>query len=276
MDIRRNGYVQFFSIIALILSAMLFSASCGGNSATTSGDLALDKVTMKGKPPSKPPPEPADPAIVCVSNGVLIVMDADGSNQEKVYNVDYPAGSWSPDGSKLAFRNSTTYLYNSIYTINLDGTGLFEVISYEDIGVRGTAWSPAPVPGRGSRIAYSYGDDANNDIWLISPDGGNPENITNTTNRLEIENHFTWSPDATRGAYTKSFRADPDVPGLVREMWVHDFTTGEATRVDLGGPFSNSDIAIGSLDWARTQDKIAFQALTSEPVGGNIRNAYEI
>ncbi|MCH7472687.1 hypothetical protein IIA79_07030 [bacterium] len=101
------------------------------------------------------------------------------------------------------------------------------------------------------------------DLFLISPSGdsGTLEALTNTADIFE--SHPTWSPDATRLAYQKAYRADPEVPGLLYEIWIHDFTTGESARVDLGGPFSNSDLALVTLNWARTQDKIAFAGITS-------------
>lgn len=281
MQARTNYSVGATWLAALLMKTLLLMVGCGSGGSSTSSDLDLDKVTMKGKPPPKPPPEPADPAIaytaIVGNDVVLMVMNADASNQRELFNIRVPGYSWSPDGSMLAFRHSPSTSYYSVSTINVDGSGFNELIIYESQGsVVRNAWSPAEVPGRGPRIAYSYGDNQNHDIWLISPEGGTPENITNTTNRFEWEDDPAWSPDATRLAYAKIFRADPDVSGLTREMWVHDFTTGEATRVDLGGPFSNSDVTIHGLDWARTQDKIAFHALTSESTSDNVRDGFEI
>jgi len=242
----------------------------------------LSKATLGKpvKPPPEPPepPEPADPAIsyLALEGGDLWlnVMDADGTNPQHVLSEYYPFKTWSPDGAKLAITHSVQSLRDTISTINVDGSGM-ELVCGGLEHLRGVAWSPAAVPERGYRIAYSNingGSALGLDIWLISPGGGEAENVTNTPD--VYEDYPTWSYDATRLAYWAAF--DDGNGGDIKDIWVYDFSTATASRVELGGPFVNRDISIGGLDWARTQDKIAFSAVTSEAVGDTIRNGYEI
>ncbi len=263
-------------LLTLCLLVLLWTGCGGGSTVATPGgdELAGDKTVMK-KPPKPPPEPPADAAIVYTADkfgvgGTIRVMNTDGENQFKVYGPFARWPSWSADGEKIVFSDNY-----SLFTINLDGSGLYKVVGFDSIGARSLAWSPAAVPGRGFRIAFSKGEGTahRSDICLISPDGGTVENLHNTADIHELDP--TWSPDATRLAYSKSWK--DEVTGVYpKEMWVHDFTTGEATRVELGGPFSNFDVGFHDLDWARTQDKIAFKGYTSVAEGPTAMSGYEI
>ena len=177
MRLNERNYAPTYSITGLLLAALLLCAGCGSGTAPSPSDSA-DRSALHhrdghgdggggggggggGKPGGGDPPPPADPAIVYSAaggnKGGLKVMNADGSNKTKVYSnyVYYP--SWSPDGEKIVFTNPTSS--NALYAINLDGSGLFEVVGYNsgsgiDI-VRYPEWSPAPVPNRGDRIAFT-------------------------------------------------------------------------------------------------------------------------
>lgn len=281
MGQEKHCVALFIVVSGLLLALLLLYAGCSGG-GTLNGGSSLSKATL-GKPVKPPPepPEPGNPEIAYTTLSLtgqgdgLMVMDADGSNPFNVYETPYAFPSWSPDGTKLAFRILRVGLEETdlLCTINVDGSG-YQVVSDEPDHLRGVAWSPVAVYERGYKIAYAAGPDAlGMDIWLISPEGGVAENVTNTPD--VFEEGPSWSPDATRLAYLAA-RDDGNGDDYY-DIWIHDFSTDSAARVELGGPFVDRHVAIGSaLDWARTQDKIAFSALTSEPVGDTAHNGFEI
>ena len=155
MRARTNYSKSAIWIGAFLIAALLFMIGCGGSGPSTSGDLELDKVTMKGKP-VKPPPEPADPAIVYYAiGGGMMVMDADGSNVRRAAPGHGRSPAWSPDSSRLAFegtdepQSSRGPLPVTITIINV-ATGALEMILAAALG-HDPAWSPD-----GKRIAYSH------------------------------------------------------------------------------------------------------------------------
>lgn len=197
-----------------------------------------------------------DPAIAYVSwqsksgalEDVLMVMDADGSDQTVVYKEKAPRGqigyaigrpSWSPDGTKIAFAR---YYAGGIFTIGVDGSGLTQVTN------AGTeaAWSPD-----GTEIAYTK----SNDIYVVDADGTNDRQLTSTG---AVESSPTWSPDGSEIAY--AFHR-PSIDQY--DVLVHDVATNAVTNVTAASGLD----AGGAIDWARTQDKIAFTVGLDGPAG---------
>jgi len=271
MRLTKQRYFLTYIITGLLLAVMLLATGCGGNH-TSSGGLAADKSAMK-KPP-KPPPEPGNPAIVYwAGGGGIMVMDADGSHQTKL-GVNFGEDPcWSPDGDQIAFHTNGDF---SLYTVNVDGSGLQEILDLHLGAVENPAWSPVAIPDRDFRIAFDGRQTPgipDHDLGLVDPAGNVLEYLTSTPDISE--SHPIWSPDATRMAY-KTYWKDDSSGITYRDIYVRDLATGEASRVDIGGPFAGRDVAMVALDWARTQDKIAFAGATSEPAGDNVRNAYEI
>jgi dipeptidyl aminopeptidase/acylaminoacyl peptidase len=136
-------------------------------------------------------------------------IEADGSNRQVLFRDTYAGGTdnvgeaydWSPDGSRVAFIDSTRYIGEvptgsswDVYTMNADGTGRRQVT---DDGAFDAApsWSPD-----GSRIAYASdkGDPdrptcevhvaCDRDIFAMNADGSAPVQLTN-------EPGADWQPD---------------------------------------------------------------------------------
>src|SRR5262249_28541393 len=75
--------------------------------------------------------------------------------------IEVGTPAWSPDGSRLAFAQSTcNHGCDSIFIVNADGTGL------RPITRPGNRWSPAWSPD-GSRIAFLF----NGEAATLRPDG---------------------------------------------------------------------------------------------------------
>lgn len=72
--------------------------------------------------------------------------------------------------------------------------------------------SVAPSPN-GTKIAYISGQSGNDQIWMMSRDGGNAKQVTNAPEGL-ANKYFCWSPDSSRIAYMAS---PPNVPEPPRD-----------------------------------------------------------
>ena len=107
-------------------------------------------------------------------------MNADGSGQTRLTNNDawdqFP--SWSPDGSRIAFRSYRDGDYD-IYVMNADGSGLTNLTN--NAGRHYSArrspdsarWSPD-----GSRIAFESVRDGNDEIYVMNADGSGQTRLT--------------------------------------------------------------------------------------------------
>jgi Tol biopolymer transport system component len=118
-------------------------------------------------------------------------------------------GSWSPDGSLLAFTRSrydprTNTSANAIYVVRPDGSRLRRLTG------RGSdpAWSPdgrhiAFVSDRDENGQLSYGDRAffANELYVMDADGGHPVRVTRT--KQLNERSPSWSPDGRVIAYQR-------------------------------------------------------------------------
>jgi len=220
-------------------------------------------VTAK-KPPPDPEPDP-DPAIAYTESvrikGTyttrLMVMNADGSNRTEVWSRGgsgtIRSVDWSPDGDKLVFAS---FVDGSpgIFTINLDGTGLTQVIEttlIPDYAV----WSPAPVPGAGDdeyRIAYTVEDSSGvAQLHLVDLAGDDPITLTSDSNS---QCYPTWSPDGDRLAFKVRVHGST---GTIK--WgIYDFTESSYTEQDFAIAGETVTQAYAP-DWAKTQDdKIAW------------------
>ncbi|MGE0126843.1 MAG: protein kinase [Blastocatellales bacterium] len=123
--------------------------------------------------------------------GGIFVMGATGESVKKVSNTGYYP-DWSPDGKEIIF--SSAFVQDpfsrsgniKIYAVNV-ATGQTREIDAGRDAVQ-PRWSPA-----GRRIAF-WGKDrsAQRDIWTVSPQGGDPLQITNDA---ALDWNPVWSPD---------------------------------------------------------------------------------
>ena len=110
-------------------------------------------------------------------------------------------GSWSPDGSSIAFNSDRRGEMN-IWIRNL-GTGAERQRTAGAGGDYQPNWSPD-----GRRIAFFSARSGNSDIWSIVPSGGTLKQLT--TDRSMDTNPF-FSPDGKRIAFTSDRRGRLEV-----------------------------------------------------------------
>jgi dipeptidyl aminopeptidase/acylaminoacyl peptidase len=134
-------------------------------------------------------------------SNIFILDTATGSRRAVATgSADMLSPKWSPDDSMLTYtrhENSVFHVYRVLvqtgHTVRLsERDGVNGGYAVRDAGPHGmVAWAPD-----GSRIAYTHSDPASaSDIWLSSPDGGRPIQLTDSMPaELRRESRFVW-PD---------------------------------------------------------------------------------
>jgi Tol biopolymer transport system component len=115
-----------------------------------------------------------------------------------------PSVSWSPDGSRIAFR-----LFNDaagIYLMNRDGSGLTQLVELprdRGVGMGFSAaldWSPD-----GSQLAYSYPhNDVQAPLYVVDTADGDVRNLTGPDAADGVTHTVAWSPDGSAIAFVRT------------------------------------------------------------------------
>lgn len=138
----------------------------------------------------------------------LYVMNADGSEVSRLtgYSDDVP-GSWSPDGSRIAFTSGrhgggggkamqapgASGGNTEIYIIDANGSA--EIRLTDDPGQDlSPAWSPD-----GSSIAFATDREGNFEIYMMWLNDGRLQNLTANP---ALDAQPVWSPDGSKIAFT--------------------------------------------------------------------------
>ena len=168
-----------------------------------------------------------------ISDGRLVVMDADGKNRRNIADGTHWRPAWSPDGRQIAVMKGL-----SIWIFDVEKRGGREIHGTQ-VGMSPT-WSPD-----GLQIAFRSDtfDVGNWDIYLIDIDGQNLRQLT--TNRGD-DQYPAWSPNGTEIAFSS------DRSGK-SQIYVMDIIRGNEIRQLTDSPFSGQ----GPV-WSPAGDQIAF------------------
>jgi Tol biopolymer transport system component len=125
----------------------------------------------------------ADVYVVGVDGAGLTNVTVDVPGTDTVNNL--PA--WSPDGTRIAFRQSDSSNDHDLWRINVNGTNGAPIVDTGEDDISDVRWSPD-----GALISYRAGGS----IWTVPPNGSSPEVL------VDGGTSHVWSNDATKLAWS--------------------------------------------------------------------------
>lgn len=188
----------------------------------------------------------ADGRVVLSSGRDLLTVLPDGSALQPLTTtpgVEEAQASWSPDGSRVAFRVGTAGTSDvlQVAVMNADGSGR-TVLTGGDHHNSQPAWSPD-----GRQIVFRHsvpGSELSGDIWIMGADGSSPQPLIALPGD---ERYPALSPDGTRLAFTTHPTAS-DV-----EIAVAQLNGGAVTAITDNAVFDSSP------SWSPDGRRIAFE-----------------
>jgi dipeptidyl aminopeptidase/acylaminoacyl peptidase len=137
--------------------------------------------------------------------------------------------TFTADGSKLLFAGNISGQFN-LWSVPVEGGWPDQLTAFTEETVRGVGVSPA----NGTIVLCADHDgDEFHQLYLLDPERGWPEQLTNARQVQHYVGGDAWSPDGTRFAYAANARTPTDM-----ETWIYDVETGESRAVFGEGMFS--------------------------------------
>ena len=155
------------------------------------------------------------------------------------------------DGAHVCFVSNMSGQFN-LWRVPVDGGWPEQLTAFEDETVRLIAVSP--VDGTIAFCADRDGDEFHQ-LYLLDPERGWPQQLTNEPQVQHLLGPEAWSPDGTRLAYSANARTATDM-----ELWVRDLESGEARpifgegRYITPGAWSPDGTQLLALDFRHNSD----------------------
>jgi Tol biopolymer transport system component len=126
----------------------------------------------------------------CTTRSALYVVNVDGSGLHRITPWGFcdDDGSWSPDGTEIAFASGPCCAPSFIYLVHPDGKGLTQLPVKAPVGgFADISWSPD-----GSKLAFSFGGPSTQGgIFTANADGTDLQRVT--TSSL-FDHEADWGP----------------------------------------------------------------------------------
>jgi dipeptidyl aminopeptidase/acylaminoacyl peptidase len=137
--------------------------------------------------------------------------------------------AFTADGSQLLFASNMSGQFN-LWRVAVEGGWPDQLTAFADETVRGVGVSPAD--GRIVLCADHDGDEFHQ-LYLLDPDRGWPDKLTDEPEVQHYVGGAAWSPDGTKFTFAANARNPSDM-----EVWVRDVASGETRAVFGEGMFS--------------------------------------
>jgi dipeptidyl aminopeptidase/acylaminoacyl peptidase len=136
--------------------------------------------------------------------------------------------SFAADGEQLLFASNLSGQFN-LWRVPIEGGWPEQLTAFTDETVRGVGVS------RDGRILICADHDGDefHQLYLLDPERGWPEQLTNEPQVQHFVGSEAWSPDGRKFAYAANARKPTDM-----ECWVRHAETGETRQVFGEGKFS--------------------------------------
>ncbi|MCC7434193.1 MAG: PD40 domain-containing protein [Methanoregulaceae archaeon] len=208
---------------------------------------------------STPPADPAMAYVKLAGSGAneLYVSNADGTNAAAIVKggvSNYSGPSFSPDGRSLAFAGRTPGVSYHLHVIDIGisrgkpvGSNLRTLVTVPiNNGLLSPKWSP-----QGDRIAYVSYAGGQALIMAVPSTGGSPSVVFSADYTYNWE--IAWSPGGDRLAVSAG-----------THVFIVDVATStvESVVTSVASP-----LTILTIDWGRTNNRLAFWVLNTQMTG---------